>query len=149
MWNSIYTLEADAFRLEISPFDWDDETLMELTIRVTSDNFSGCGSYFVVCHEPFASFARDIMALYKTLTGTARLEENFGPDNGFIEFRAGKMGHILVSGTLFNNGRDHTQSLHFENEFDQTYLQPFAKKLFADYKKYQEKYPDRKSALSG
>lgn len=142
MWDSIYTLEADAFRLEIEPFDWDDESPMELTLRVTSDDFSGCGRYFVVFHEPFAAFARDTMSLYETLTGTARLEKSFGSDGSFIELRAGKRGHILVNGMLVNSDSGHKQTLQFENEFDQTFLQPFAKKLFADYKKY----PDKKNA---
>lgn len=74
----------------------------------------------------------------ETLFGKARLEEPYEIQN-YIEFEVITRGHIKVKGNI-NNGYygyyEYSQELFFENEFDQTYLRDFSKKLLDECNRF-------------
>lgn len=132
----MYRLEAENFCLELHPTVYEDDLPFpvntSLQIRVAS-----CGFTAEVVMEldvgALADFAADLNKLYKTLTGSAKLEEPYGV-HSYIEFVAGDRGHIGVKGRLHNgNAYGYEQELTFENELDQTYLKDFARALAATY----------------
>jgi len=89
--------------------------------------------YMDIDVKDLSCFAEQLHGLYESLEGAARLEEPYSVHN-YIEFSAMGGGHIAVRGRINNkNAYGRTQELTFENGLDQTYLQEFAKKLFADY----------------
>ena len=89
--------------------------------------------------KAFAGFACTLHEVYETLTGTAELREPYGAQS-FIIFTADRSGRIKANGKISGFDSDgRRQTLLFQNEFDQTYLKNFAKKLFADYTSYLKK----------
>lgn len=85
-----------------------------------------------------SDFAVNLNELYKTLSGSVRLEEPYSM-HCFLEFTAVTGGHIRIKGYIHNKmGVGYGHELTFENEVDQTDLRGFAKALFADYGKYAE-----------
>jgi len=85
--------------------------------------------------EKLAVFAKKLMELYETLSGKARLEEPYGIQN-YIEFEVIIRGHIKVKGNIHNGHYGYSQELFFENEFDQTYLRDFSKKLLDECNRF-------------
>ncbi len=137
----MYKLKTDTFRLELSPVVFDTEVQYPvnaaLSVKVFSDDFSATASMDIDIKE-FAVFAKGLLKLYELLSGSARIEEPYGLHN-YIEFEAVQGGHIHVKGVLTKETRSgYTQKLSFENEFDQTYFQYFAKELFAAWGNYLE-----------
>lgn len=83
-----------------------------------------------------AIFAKELFELYNSLSGKTRLEEPYGI-HSYIEFEARSGGYIKVKGTIHsNNHNGFLQEISFENEFDQTFLKDFAKKLYTEYSNF-------------
>jgi len=98
-----------------------------LNIKVNSDNFIATTTMDIDI-KMFQKFAKELLQVYNSLTGSALLKETYG--NNFIEFKAITNGHIYVQGIMNNLCRNgYEQELKFENEFDQTYLQNFVDQL--------------------
>lgn len=107
-----------------------------LAVTVLSDGFSAQTTMDISIKD-FSVFTCNLKQLYDTLQGSARLEEPYGMHN-HIEFLCTENGYIAVNGILNNyvkNGLE--QELHFENEFDQTYLKDFVNELYLTYEKYR------------
>ena len=99
-----------------------------LTISVNSDGFCANTDMDIDIKE-FVAFVDSLSSLYKTLNGTALIQEPYG-ERQFIEFSADRSGHIRIRGELSSNGRNgFVQKLNFENCIDQTYLPDFIKNL--------------------
>lgn len=135
----MFRLDSDDFQLELFPmvFETDIEypENTTLNIKVVSDGFSADATMDVDV-KTLAEFAKDLLHLYKSLSGKARLEEPYGVHN-YIEFEAITKGYITVKGNIHHRGRSgYSQELSFENHFDQTFLQDFTKRLFAEYGQY-------------
>ena len=130
----MFTLHTEDFRLELSlqVFEADisyPENAI-LRIKVVSDGFSA-DTTMDIDGKAFAAFAKDLLRLYRTLSGTARLEEPYGTQD-YLEFEAAARGGVLVRGSLHSGGRGgYRQALSFENGFDQTFLRDFARELAA------------------
>lgn len=129
-----FTLRTDSFYISLSlrvfesDIQYPSNTIMD--VEVESDGFSGKASMDIDV-KAFAVFATNLNEIYQRLDGEARLEEPYG-EKMYISFHGDGRGHINVSGRLCNM----SQSLNFENEFDQTYLQVFACELKQAYSKY-------------
>ena len=99
-----------------------------LTISVNSDGFCANTDMDIDIKE-FVAFVDSLSSLYKTLNGTALIQEPYG-ERQFVEFNADQSGHICIRGELSSNGRNgFVQKLNFENCIDQTYLTDFVKNL--------------------
>ena len=99
-----------------------------LTISVNSDGFCANTDMDIDIKE-FVAFVDSLSSLYKTLNGTALIQEPYG-ERQFVEFSADRSGHIRIRGELSSNGRNgFVQKLNFENCIDQTYLPDFIKNL--------------------
>ena len=85
--------------------------------------------------EKLGVFRKKLMELYETLSGKARLEEPYGMQN-YIEFEVIARGHIKVKGNIHNGHYEYSHKLFFENEFDQTYLRDFSKKLLDECNRF-------------
>lgn len=138
----MYRLEAENFLLELKPEVHQDDLPFpvntSLHVKVCSYGFSA-ESTMDMDARMLADFAVYLNGLYETLQGSAKLEEPYGV-HCYIEFTACRRGHIKVEGVIHNgNAYGYEQELHFENEFDQTYLHSFARALFSDYAKYVER----------
>ena len=129
-----FTLRTDSFYISLSlnvfesDIQYSSNTIMD--VEVESDGFSGKASMDIDV-KAFVIFASKLNEIYETLDGEARIEEPYG-EKMYISFHGNGRGHINVSGRLCNM----RQSLNFENEFDQTYLQFFACELIQAYTKY-------------
>ena len=87
--------------------------------------------------KEFVTFVDALTSLYKTLNGTAIIQEPYG-ERQFIEFRADRSGHINIRGELSSNGRNgFLQKLFFENSVDQTYMPDFIENLTMFAAKYR------------
>ncbi len=135
-----HELKAELFKLtcDLRVFESDiaypSNTIMQ--VSVDSAGFSGNSSMDIDI-KGFAAFTGDLLNLYHTFTGSARIEEPFG--NQFIEFCGDRRGHISVKGHLNSLGAGgFSQDLRFENEFDQTFLSVFAHEVYETYKKYMQ-----------
>ena len=100
-----------------------------LRIKVKSHRFYA-ETEFRADASLLAEFAEELNRLFETLDGEAELE---GVGYNRLKFKAMHGGHIFVSGTLSMNENGQSHEMTFSNSIDQTYLQGFAKKLFADY----------------
>ena len=99
-----------------------------LTISVNSDGFCANTDMDIDIKE-FVAFVDSLSSLYKTLNGTALIQEPYG-ERQFVEFSADRSGHIRIRGEVSSNGRKgFVQKLTFENRIDQTYLADFIKNL--------------------
>lgn len=99
-----------------------------LTISVNSDGFCADTDMDIDIKE-FVVFVDSLSSLYKTLNGTALIQEPYG-ERQFVEFCADRSGHIGIRGELSSYGRNgFVQKLTFENRIDQTHLPDFIKKL--------------------
>ena len=132
----MYKIKSDRFCLEFEPDVHESDLTFKantnLRVKVVSDGFSA-DSFMDIDVKDLSCFAAQLHGLYESLEGAARLEEPYSVHN-YIEFSAMGGGHIAVRGRINNkNAYGRTQELTFDNEIDQTYLQGFAKKLFADY----------------
>ncbi len=132
----MYRLKTEQFLLELMPqVHWEDIQFpvnTSLGVRVSSWGFSA-ESLLDIDVRGLGNFSAQLMELYETLKGTARLEEPYGA-RSYIEFAAGARGHIQVKGCIYGGGAGGCrQKLAFENEVDQTELRGFAKALFTDY----------------
>ena len=129
-----FTLRTDRFYISLSlrvfesDIQYPSNTIMD--VEVESDGFSGKASMDIDVKE-LAIFAIKLCEIFERLDGEARIEEPYG-EKMYISFHGDRRGHINVSGKLCNM----RQSLNFENEFDQTYLQVFARELKQAYTKY-------------
>ncbi len=137
----MYRLEAENFLLELRPEVHRDDLLFpvntSLKVRVSSCGFSG-ESVMDMDVRGLAIFSASLSRLCERLQGSARLEEPYG-SHCYVEFTACRGGHIKITGDLHKaNACGYAQELAFENEIDQTYLNGFARALWADYAKYAE-----------
>lgn len=135
----MYKIKSEDFSLELTPIvqqvDFSYPVANSLRVQVLSQGFS-VDSIIDIDEISLADFAIKLHNMYKTLKGTARLEEPYSL-HCFIEFTAKNRGYIGVKGYIHNKLRmGCEQEIRFENEFDQTYLKDFADSLFADYAKY-------------
>lgn len=136
----MYSIETENFFLELNP-EVNEEDISypvntNLYVTVSSSGCSVKEAIMEIDVKDLAEFARTLHEIYETLTGTAELREPYGA-RGFIRITADRSGRIKVSGKLSRtDSYGHTQTLLFQNEFDQTSLKDFSKKLFADYTSY-------------
>ncbi len=134
----MYRLETDVFQLELEPEVFEDDIKYPentiLHINVNSYGFSAKATMDIDVKE-LAAFAKELLELYHSLSGKARLEEPYGKCN-YIEFEAMSGGHIKVKGKIHDGRGGYSQELSFENEFDQTCLRGFVKELYAGYSRY-------------
>ena len=132
-----HIIESDGFSisLDIQVFerDIDYPTNAVMNVRVESCGFVGCSSMDIDIKQ-FARFCVDLSKLYETLAGSAKIEEPYGYKQ-FIEFKADRLGHILVFG-MIRDGDTLMHELKFQNQFEQTYLKDFSKKLAQSYSSY-------------
>ncbi len=138
--NGMYTLDADRFKLSLTPKVHEKDLLepvnTSLKVNVFSYGFSADSSMDINARD-LGKFAVQLNELYKSLNGSAELNAPYG--DSYLVFTAAIGGHIRISGCIHNeNAYGCTQKLCFENEIDQTYLRDFAKALSADYRKYAE-----------
>ena len=129
-----YKLTAEAFSLVLnmvvfeSDMQYPANTILKVTVE--SDGFRACSTMDIDIRE-FKIFVSEINHLYETLQGSTAIKEPYGNQN--IQFSVGKTGRIFVSGFLHNYCRNgDSQSLEFENSFDQTFLKPFLSSLNSD-----------------
>ena len=117
----------------------------ELQVHVQSKAFSGAVQWSMDA-VVLAVFSNELLELYSHLCGKARLTRLYD-ETSFIEFEALKGGHIAVRGCLTDYDG---QSLVFGNQFDQTYLRPFAEEMHREYSGYlDEKYTKHRSKRWG
>ena len=139
----MYSIISEIFRLELKP-EVNEEDLSypvntDLHIIISSSGFSVKDATMEIDVKALAAFSCALNELYETLTGTAELREPYGAQD-YLRFSADRGGRIRVKGKIHGlDSNSHTQTLVFENEFDQTFLKDFAKKLSADYQSYLKK----------
>lgn len=124
------TLHTGDLTLEIEPALFPEDAPVDtiLRLRVRSGAFAGEGT-MDVDRTALSRFAADLARLYRTLTGTALLEEPYG-FHQYIRFEAQKGGHIAVQGYLTRPVPGlPEQELRFAGRFDQTCLRPFLPEL--------------------
>ena len=133
----MYSIKTENFLLELNP-ELNEEDIpypinTNLYVTVSSSGFSVKEAVMEIDVKDLAEFARTLHEVYETLSGAAELREPYGAQ-GFIRMTADRSGRVITNGKLSSSDADgHSQTLLFQNEFDQTYLKNFAKKLFADY----------------
>lgn len=122
------TLAAADFLLTIEPkFCGADFPLsVDTSLRVHVESRGFCAEASMdVSWEDLRQFAAELSRLYRTLAGTAALEEPYSFHSG-IRFTAERGGYILSQGRLTQPGQGiPEQELSFAGRFDQTYLKPF------------------------
>ena len=134
-----YVLKTDNFTLTLNPqvflrdLAYPSNTLMAVT--VSSDDFSGKASMDIDAKQ-LGRFARDLLGLYETLNGEAKIQETYG--DMFLAFSGDGRGHIRVKGFLQSYYGDNVQELHFGIRFDQTWLRCFSAELFEAFGKYAD-----------
>ena len=132
-----YVLNTEKFHLSLS-FDIDEDEFAYtvntiMTVSVTSDGFSATTDMDIDIKE-FCKFAKELKRVYDSLNGSATIKEPYGYGQ-YISFRAdNRTGYITVKGFLCDDLKNN--ELHFENNFDQTYLKPFSQQLCSAYSKY-------------
>lgn len=94
-----------------------------LTVR--SDTFSGSSS-FCVQRQQLDSLCRDLLAMYSSLDGKTRLDDN--DSDAFVEFEIESAGWLFVRGQVGGSHEDHMLKFYFKT--DQTSLPRFV----ADFK---------------
>jgi len=125
-----FVLRTDSFYISLnlrvfeSDIQYPSNTIMD--VEVVSDGFSGKASMDIDVKE-FGEFATKLYDIYERLRGKARIAESYG-EQSYVSFEGDGRGHINVKGVLCNNG----QSLKFENEFDQTYMQASAFPVYSN-----------------
>lgn len=127
-----YSIKSAAFdicfRIKVFETDIAYTSNTILTISVNSDGYCANADMDIDIKE-FVAFADSLSSLYKTLNGTALIQEPYG-ERQFVEFSAVRSGHIRIRGELSSNGRNgFVQKLNFENCIDQSYLPDFIKNL--------------------
>lgn len=128
----MYAIKTTDFCLEFTP------GVDSVHIEVHCGGFSG-----ITCFDAedflIADFVLQLKEMYEKLEGSAKIQDLYETD-GYIEFTARKMGHILIKGILISNryGSGYAQQLSFEYDVDQTYLHKFVSDLVADYSKFAE-----------
>ena len=123
------------FQLKVfeSDIQYSSNTIM--SVSVISNEFCGKSDMDVDIKD-FVIFTNALNELYKTLNGSAIIQEPYGQQQ-FIKFTADKTGHILVNGKLSANGHNGCmQRLTFENCIDQTLLRDFIENLSLLCKQY-------------
>lgn len=135
----MYRLKAESFcltlRPEVHPEDLRFPVNTSLSVEVYSRGFSA-RAVLDLDVRALADFAVRLERLYKTLAGSARLQEPYGAQS-CIEFAAKTGGHIAVRGKVCGGAvGGQQQQLLFQNEFDQTCLREFAGALAADFGRY-------------
>ncbi len=128
----MYRIESESFALELIPVVEGDE--VSVTVKVRSDKFSAECTIDAFAGQ-IMIFAKDMLALYESLEGSARLEQDWSPNN-YIQFSAQQHGHILVEGRLKSEARSgNVQEFSFKHVIDQSYIEGVAKELYADFGK--------------
>lgn len=134
----MHKLDTSVFVLELYPEIFESDigycANTTLYISVKSGDFS-CKTTMDIDIKHFAIFTKELFDLYESLSGEAKLKEEYY-GIGYFQFTATNCGYIKVSGKLRDQCISSNQELIFENEFDQTYLRDFAKELFEKYKNY-------------
>lgn len=129
----MYRLKTEnfIFEFELNVYDKDKSIPINsiLSLRLESDGFTASSSFDIDIKD-FCAFVKNLKNLYNSLNGVAKLEDF----HNYIEFSGNGNGYIKVNGVINSNGRNgFEQELHFENEFDQTYLLEFSDRLFKDF----------------
>ncbi len=131
----VHRLETESLTLEIelsiyeNDIRFPENTVMD--IYINSDNFSA-RTYMDIDIKQFSEFSIKLYEIYRSLNGSAVIEEPYG--KSFVKFEALKTGHIKIEGVLdskLKNG--FAQKIFFENEFDQTFLKNFSEDIFYKY----------------
>jgi hypothetical protein len=91
---------------------------MDLHVNVVSNSFSVITEMDTGTLQ-FDEFKKQLIKMYKSLSGTAEL---IGNDHQKIVFEATKTGHIKINGLLGRFLREEDYKLNFEVEVDQTDL---------------------------
>lgn len=129
----MHKIMTDKFSLEIQPFVEKEKICYDTSLMVKLSSYSFSAEVLMEMNrEDLANFAVGLKELDETLKGKVKIEHSY-IDECYIEFEADKMGHIRIKGCLSDGCN---QKIYFENEIDQTYLQPFAKSLHKACKDY-------------
>lgn len=136
----MYSITTENFHLEWNPEVSEEDISYpvntNLHVTLASSGFSVKDAVMDIDVKSLAAFAFTLNELFETLTGTAELREPYGAQD-YLRFSADRSGRIKIKGTICGSDlKGHTQKLDFENEFDQTYLNNFSKKLFSDFQSY-------------
>ncbi len=134
-----FTLNSENFSLKIKLNIFEEDVLLPsntaMEVAVESDGFCASAAMDIDVKE-LAKFAADLIRIYETLSGEARIEEPYGA-HMYLSFMGDGRGHIGVKGCLQKGSPvGNFQSLAFENEMDQTDLKSFSHELFLACKKY-------------
>lgn len=106
-----------------------------LNVSVMSDGFRACAS-MDVCAREMAAFAQQLHEIYRSLSGTARIEEAYG-QHMYLAFEGDSRGHVAVKGRLCSaNQNGAVQTLEFQNCIDQTELKLFCAALETAFRPY-------------
>ena len=108
------------FKLELCPkvYEGPSPYNMDLHVNVVSNSFSVITEMDTGTLQ-FDEFKKQLIKMYKSLSGTAEL---IGNDHQKIVFEATKTGHIKIAGSLGRFLREEDYKLSFEVEVDQTDL---------------------------
>ncbi|AKQ45030.1 hypothetical protein TH63_04320 [Rufibacter radiotolerans] len=89
-------------------------------LKVRSGDFSGT-SHFCVRRDEIESFCKNLLDLYSSLKGSARIEDN--DSDGFVEFSIEPNGNLYVNGQV--GGTYEEQCMKFKFKTDQTCIPRF------------------------
>ena len=108
------------FKLELCPKIYEGASLYNVILHVNavSNSFSVITEMDTGTLQ-FDEFKKQLIKMYKSLSGTAEL---IGNDHQKIVFEATKTGHIKINGLLGRFFREEEYKLNFEVEVDQTDL---------------------------
>lgn len=124
------TLEMQIFESDLA---YPTNTRMDVT--VSSSGFSGTARMDIDAKQ-LGRFAQDMVTLYRTLDGEAKIQEPYGYQM-FLRFSGNGRRQIFAEGFLKSDYEGNTQELKFETCFDQTYLGAFSQELVDSYGKYR------------
>lgn len=127
-----FGLASDGFSMTLRTRFFPDDIALPvngtLLASIKSGDYSGKAE-MDIDYKWFNLFISKLAAIYKTLSGEARIAEPYG-EQQFLCFTGDGMGHVFVKGFLSDGGR---HKLEFENILDQTELQDFASALTGVY----------------
>lgn len=105
--------------LEFSGFELYSKDSLKCRVSVNSDGFCVDKELFF---DNATGFLEKLIEMEKNLSGTAEIREDY--KDHFIRFSLTSLGHLIVSGEIYEYS-EHSQSLLFSFETDQTCLKAF------------------------
>lgn len=131
--NKLLVIDSNNFKMALNAQIYKNDPVVNnviLNVTVNSDGFTGIMDMDVGVIT-LNEFVEQIHSMNVKMKGTATIKETYG--ESFIRMEFDKTGHIIVCGYM----NTFSHKLHFENEFEISYLDRFDKAL-ADTKSWQE-----------